>query len=88
MIVLKRSEFPSDEAFLAEIKKHGGKPAQAHFNPGWTVQFAGFAFDTCNGELKFAKHKVDPKTLVVFDQPKGLGVRTLISRFHTIEIDE
>ncbi|MFA6270176.1 MAG: hypothetical protein WC657_03130 [Candidatus Paceibacterota bacterium] len=88
MITLKRSDFPSDEAFLSEIKKHGGKSAQAHLNPDWTVQIAGFAFSVCCGVLRFAKFKADPKTLVVFDQDHRLGVRALVSYFHTIEIDE
>lgn len=88
MIVLKRSEFPSDEAFLAEIKKHEGKPAQAHLNPGLTKIVAGFAFSTCNGVLAFARLKSDPKTLVWFRLDHCMSTRTLVSQFHTIEIDE
>jgi hypothetical protein len=88
MIVLKRSEFPSDDAFLAKIKKYEGRSAQAHLNPGLTKIVAGFAFDTCNGILAFAKFKSDPKTLVWFRLDRCMSTRTLVSQFHTIEIDE
>ena len=87
MITLKRSDFLSDEAFLAEIKKYEGASAQAYLNEGWQVHIAGFAFGTCNGCLAFKKLKSDDPMLVRFGLPHCLGVRTLVSYFHTIEID-